>query len=195
MTGITVQLLFAGAKNLCNVVRQLANNILQTGFSGRLCVSYACFDQMPGAVKLVTLRQIRPTLLRCFDSEISIEITIRLLHRADHFNDCIRRFFQFSIRRFCQQIPDRLQPFGDIAVLKHHAIELTLALTGGNSEILNRMAARPLPHCRSALSTDKAPPHPSPDADIRARTHRKYSLFAKVLLKIQPEKMTYNLLK
>ena len=79
-------------------------------------------------------------MLRLLDGKVGVEVAVRLLGLFNQVDDLIRPGFQFFIRLPLQRVGHRFQPFGHVAVLKHHAVELPFAFLGGDAEIFNGMA-------------------------------------------------------
>ena len=140
MTGITLQLVFIWTKYAVDMIGQTANHLQQASFSRGLEEGDSGFNQMTGAVKFMTLRKIAPAFFGCFYRKVSIEIAVFALGGGDQFDYLVGGFFQFGVRLLAQRPGYRFQPFGDVAVLKHHPVKFTLLKSGGNAKVFNRMA-------------------------------------------------------
>lgn len=95
---------------------------------------------MPGAIKLMALRQVAPAFLRGFCRKVRIEIAIVTLRGGHQFNHLIGGFLKLWVGFLAQRPGNRFQPFRDVAVLKDHAVKVARLLACGNAEIFNGMA-------------------------------------------------------
>ena len=122
------------------MIGQAANDLQQAPLARGLEEGDSGFNQMTGAVKFMTLRQIAPAFFGRFYRKVSIEIAIFALGGSDQFDYLVSGFFQFGIRLLAQRPGYRFQPFGDVAVLKHHPVKFTVLQSCGNAKVFNRMA-------------------------------------------------------
>ena len=77
---------------------------------------------------------------------MGIEITVLFLCGGNQITQLVYPCLQFLVRLDQQRICRRFQPFGNVAVLKNHAVKIPVffpaELGGGISEIVNGMARR-----------------------------------------------------
>ena len=88
----------------------------------------------------MALLQIRPLAIGLFHGEERVEVAVRLLGAADEVDQAVGFRLELLIGLEDQRIGHGLEPLGDVAVLKHHAVKLAGLLAGRNAEILNGMA-------------------------------------------------------
>ena len=89
--------------------------------------------------------KVRPPFLRLLHREVGIQIPVLLLCLTDQLNDLITPLLQRLIGILRKGIGCTLQPFGHIAVLKHHTVKLSVTAPGfqllrRHTEIFNTMA-------------------------------------------------------
>ena len=102
MPWVAVQLSFTGAEDRIDMIRQAADHLQQTAFPGALKISHPRLNHMPGAIELMAFGQVGPTVLRRFDREIGVEITIVTLGCGDQLDHLIGGLLQFRIRLLAQ---------------------------------------------------------------------------------------------
>ena len=88
----------------------------------------------------MAIPQVGPALIRRLALKIGIEIAVRHLRPDHQINGFLRLFPQFTATAQRQLVSYRLQPLGQVAILEHHAIVLSLALPGRYAKVLNAMA-------------------------------------------------------
>ena len=88
----------------------------------------------------MAVAEICKAFIRFFYSKISVQITVGLLGRCHQINGPVSQGFQFRVWLDFQRIGYPLQPFGQIAVLKDHAVKFAVPLSCGDSKVLNTMA-------------------------------------------------------
>ena len=129
-----------------NVVHQAKDNMKQLVHARGLVQRHGGLDEVTRAVELVALEQIRPAGNGVPDGEVGVQIAVRLLRTADERDDVPHARGKRLVRLNAQGIGGSLQPFGDVAVLKHHAVKLALLLAGSHAEVFNRMGLRRAGH-------------------------------------------------
>lgn len=97
-----MQLIFARAESAVDMIGQATNDVQQPTLAGGLKEGDACFNQMPGAIKLVALRQVAPAFLRGFCRKVRIEIAIVTLRGGHQFNHLIGGFLKCGIGLLAQ---------------------------------------------------------------------------------------------
>ena len=85
------------------MIGQTANHFQQAPLARSLEEGDSGFNQMTGAVKFMTLRQIAPAFFGRFYRKVSIEIAIFALGGSDQFNHLVGGFFQFGVRLLAQR--------------------------------------------------------------------------------------------
>ena len=114
MAAIAAFLPWLRTDNGIDVVRVAAHHIQEFPLAGGLEVCDGCFHQVPRAIKLVFVAEIRPTLARLNYCVVSVEIPIGLLRFGEQINEFIDLPLQFGIRMTAQGITGCFDPLGHI---------------------------------------------------------------------------------
>ncbi len=144
MARVTLFLSLFRAEDGIDVLNQLADHLQELVLPRGFVIGHGRFDKMAGAVQLMVFRQIGPAVFWIHDGVIRVEVAIGLLgpgHQIDHF---IRGGLQLGIGMGRQTVGHCLQPFGHIAILKDHALELTSLFTRGDAQIFYGMTRLPI---------------------------------------------------
>src|SRR5690606_18456583 len=127
VTIIALKLVRSITKYFSDMICQAAYNIKQLLLSCCFIISDCRFNHMTSSVQLMRLGKVLPLLIWCLNGEVSIQIAVRLLCLLNNINHLIRNGFKFSIGLLHQQVGNSFKPFGNVCILKHEAIKLTLS--------------------------------------------------------------------
>ena len=110
-------------KMLVNMRCILLHHTKKLVFPGGFIVGNRRLHHMSGAVQLMSLQQICPTLILILDGIVGIQVSVRILCSFDLIDQAVSLCFQISIRKIDKTVSHSLKPFGGITVLKYHSIK------------------------------------------------------------------------
>ena len=118
MAAVTALLPFLAAKNRGDIVGVATDHVEQRSLPGRLVVSDAGLDQVPGAVQLVVVAQVRPTVLLLDCRVVGVDIAVGLLRRHIQRDDLVYQGVERRIRVRGQAVGCGLYPLGHVRIPK-----------------------------------------------------------------------------
>ena len=127
-------------ERITDQVRKTAHAVQKFPLPRPLIIGRCRFHQMPSRVEFMAFTQVGPPFLWIVDGKISINIAVLLLRPGDQVDDFIRRTFQLPVRTVCQRKSHRLQPFGNVRILKDRPVEFPFFQSCRNPEIFQTVA-------------------------------------------------------
>ena len=70
-------------------VRQPADHVQQRPFAGRAKMRHARLDEVAGDIKLVTVAQVGPAVLRLDELKVGVEVAVSLLSRRNFVDNSV----------------------------------------------------------------------------------------------------------
>ena len=122
--GIAVQLAVGGAESGIDVISETAGRVEQLAFAGGLIVGNRAFGQVAEAVQLMVVLQVGEVPVHAVEDVVGVQVAVVELRRADDIDGGVGGRFKVSVRVVGQRVADRFDPFGEISVLEHEAVEL-----------------------------------------------------------------------
>ena len=122
--GIAVQLAVGGAESGIDVISETAGRVKQLAFAGGLIVGDRAFGQVAEAVQLMVVLQVGEVPVHAVEDVVGVQVAVVELRRADDIDGGVGGRFKVSVRVVGQRVADRFDPFGEISVLEHEAVEL-----------------------------------------------------------------------
>ena len=135
--------------------------------AGGAPIGDGCLDQMPGAVELVAVGEVRPASARLGDRVVGVEVAVVPLGRGHQLDQRLAARTQLVARRAGDLERGRLQPLVDIGVHEHTPTEPARLAPGGDAEIVE-VPGR-LQHAEAVrqrrLAVDRLAPRPQAAVD------------------------------
>ena len=121
---VAVQLAVGGAESGIDVISETAGRVEQFAFAGGLIVGDRAFGQVAEAVQLMVVLQVGEVPVHAVEDVVGVQVAVVELRRADDIDGGVGGRFKVSVRVVGQRVADRFDPFGEISVLEHEAVEL-----------------------------------------------------------------------
>ena len=121
---VAVQLAVGGAESGIDVISETAGRVKQLAFAGGLIVGDRAFGQVAEAVQLMVVLQVGEVPVHAVEDVVGVQVAVVELRRADDIDGGVGGRFEVGVRVVGQRVADRFDPFGEISVLEHEAVEL-----------------------------------------------------------------------
>ena len=93
-------------------------------------------EEVPGAVQLVVVIEVRPALVRFVDLVGGVDVAIGLLRGSHQRDDLVHHFLDLRIADVGEVEGGGFEPFVDVGVHKDGAAIFALACTGSQSQVV-----------------------------------------------------------
>ena len=124
VAGIAMQLAIVEAESGIDVIGETAGRVEQLALAGGLVVGNRAFGQVAEAVQFMMVLQVGEVPVHAVEDVVGVEVAVVELRRADDVDGGVGGRLEFGVRMMGQRVADRFDPFGEVGVLEHEAVEL-----------------------------------------------------------------------
>ena len=145
----------AGAETIDQAIGKPAGDPEQLIAAGHPMMGHRRLKQVPGAVKLVVVSEVREPERPLLAAVVGVEVAVRLLRGLDQVDRCAIRLSVSGLDAV-DEIPTRgFDPLVRVAVPEHRGLDRRRFSPGRNEEVVERVALPELvPACRDARRGD-----------------------------------------
>ena len=116
VAAVAALLAFLGTEHGGDVVGVPAHHVEELAFACGVVVSHGTLDEVARAIEFMPVAQIGPAFGRGDDSEMGVQVAVRLLGFGDQLDHTIDKLFQIGIAMVDEAVGDGLDPLADVRV-------------------------------------------------------------------------------